>query len=126
MNEKGKKKIALVADNEGSSYDMVRLTLERQGHEVHFAMDAKRGLELVNVHQPSAVIIDLESGASRAAILQAMAKDSRRAPVPVAVLVSENEGGGLQSIAPRLCWFITRPVSNDDLLKQIDYMLSLA
>jgi CheY-like chemotaxis protein len=51
--------VIVVADDDADILDLVALTLQRDGHIVHRALDGEEALELVQREQPDVVVLDV-------------------------------------------------------------------
>jgi CheY-like chemotaxis protein len=77
----------LVIDDEPDVRWLIRMSLERAGHEVIDAEDGLRGVALAQRQRPEIIVLDLMMPVMDGyAVLDALAKDARTASVPVVVL----------------------------------------
>ena len=77
----------LVIDDEPDVRWLIRMSLERAGHEVIDAEDGLRGVALAQRQRPEIIVLDLMMPVMDGyAVLDALAKDARTANVPVVVL----------------------------------------
>jgi CheY-like chemotaxis protein len=77
----------LVIDDEPDVRWLIRMSLERAGHEVIDAEDGLRGVALAQRQRPQIIVLDLMMPVMDGyAVLEALAKDDRTASVPVVVL----------------------------------------
>jgi CheY-like chemotaxis protein len=77
----------LVIDDEPDVRWLIRMSLERAGHEVLDAEDGLRGVALAQRQRPEIIVLDLMMPVMDGyAVLDALAKDARTAQVPVVVL----------------------------------------
>ncbi len=54
----------LIVDQSDDSRDVIRMALERRGVEIFEAPSAQAGLEMLRLHRPDVVVLDLESEAA--------------------------------------------------------------
>jgi CheY-like chemotaxis protein len=77
----------LVIDDEPDVRWLIRMSLERAGHEVIDAEDGLRGVALAQRQRPEIIVLDLMMPVMDGyAVMEALAKDERTASVPVVVL----------------------------------------
>jgi len=77
----------LVIDDEPDVRWLIRMSLERAGHEVLVAEDGLRGIALAQKQRPEIIVLDLMMPVMDGyAVLAELAKDPRTAEVPVVVL----------------------------------------
>lgn len=77
----------LVIDDEPDVRWLIRMSLERAGHEVIDAEDGLRGIALAQKQHPEIIVLDLMMPVMDGyGVLAELAKDPRTASVPVVVL----------------------------------------
>ena len=77
----------LVIDDEPDVRWLIRMSLERAGHEVIDAVDGLRGIALSMKQRPEIIVLDLMMPVMDGyGVLAELAKDPRTASVPVVVL----------------------------------------
>jgi twitching motility two-component system response regulator PilH len=77
----------LVIDDEPDVRWLIRMSLERAGHEVIDAEDGLRGIALATKQHPEVIVLDLMMPVMDGyGVLAELAKDPRTASVPVVVL----------------------------------------
>jgi CheY-like chemotaxis protein len=106
----------LVIDDEPDVRWLLRLSLERVGHEVILAEDGLRGVAMAQRQRP-----DVIDGYG---VLDALGKDARTAALPVLVLtakaIPEEEARVTGAGAKR---FLTKPFDPDDLAGELERLL---
>ncbi len=116
----------LVIDDEPDVRWLLRLSLERIGHEVLLAEDGLRGVAMAQRQRPDAIILDLMMPVMDGyGVLDALAKDGRTSKVPVLVLTAKaiptEEERVTQAGARR---FVTKPFDPLDLARELDLLLA--
>jgi CheY-like chemotaxis protein len=115
----------LVIDDEPDVRWLLRLSLERVGHEVILAEDGLRGVAMAQRQRPDAIVLDLMMPVMDGyGVLDALAKDGRTAALPVLVLtakaIPEEEARVTGAGAKR---FLTKPFDPDDLAGEVERLL---
>lgn len=111
----------LVIDDEPDVRWLIRVSLERAGHEVLVAEDGLRGVALAMKQHPEAIVLDLMMPVMDGyGVLAELAKDPRTAGVPVLVLsaraIPEEAGKATDAGARR---FLEKPFDPDDLIREL-------
>jgi len=111
----------LVIDDEPDVRWLLRVSLERAGHEVLVAEDGLRGVAIAMKQHPEAIVLDLMMPVMDGyGVLAELAKDPRTADVPVLVLsaraIPEEAGKATQAGARR---FLEKPFDPDDLVREL-------
>ena len=115
----------LVIDDEPDVRWLLRLSLEREGHEVLLAEDGLRGVAMAQRQKPDVIVLDLMMPVMDGyGVLGSLADDPRTAKVPVLVLTAKAVPGEEDTIlglgARR---FLTKPFDPDDLATELDLLL---
>jgi twitching motility two-component system response regulator PilH len=115
----------LVIDDEADVRWLLRISLERVGHEVILAEDGLRGVAMAQRQRPDAIVLDLMMPVMDGyGVLDALAKDGRTAALPVLVLtakaIPEEEDRVTRAGAKR---FLTKPFDPDDLAGELERLL---
>jgi CheY-like chemotaxis protein len=115
----------LVIDDEPDVRWLLRLSLERVGHEVILAEDGLRGVAMAQRQRPDAIVLDLMMPVMDGyGVLEALAKDGRTAALPVLVLtakaIPEEEERVTRAGARR---FLTKPFDPEDLAGELEDLL---
>jgi CheY-like chemotaxis protein len=80
----------LVIDDEPDVRWLLRLSLERVGHEVLLAEDGLRGVAMAQRQRPDVIVLDLMMPVMDGyGVLEALAKDGRTSALPVLVLTAK-------------------------------------
>jgi CheY-like chemotaxis protein len=112
----------LVIDDEPDVRWLLRVTLERVGHEVILADDGLRGVAMAQKQRPDAIVLDLMMPVMDGyGVLDALAKDDRTVEVPVLVLtakaIPDEEERVTEAGARR---FVTKPFDPNDLVRELE------
>jgi CheY-like chemotaxis protein len=115
----------LVIDDEPDVRWLLRLSLERVGHEVLLAEDGLRGVAMAQRQKPDAIVLDLMMPVMDGyGVLDALAKDTRTAHLPVLVLtakaIPDEEERVTRAGARR---FVTKPFDPNDLAGELHRLL---
>ena len=118
----------LVIDDEPDVRWLIRMSLERAGHEVLDAEDGLRGVAIAMKQHPDVIVLDLMMPVMDGyGVLAELAKDPRTADVPVLVLsaraIPEEAERATQAGARR---FLEKPFDPDDLADELAEVLRRA
>jgi CheY-like chemotaxis protein len=116
----------LVIDDEPDVRWLLRMSLEQVGHEVLLAEDGLRGVAMAQRQKPDAIVLDLMMPVMDGyGVLEALAKDTRTAHLPVLVLtakaIPDEEERVTRAGARR---FVTKPFDPNDLAGELDRLLA--
>jgi two-component system chemotaxis response regulator CheY len=116
----------LVIDDEPDVRWMLRLSLERLGHEVLLAEDGLRGVAMAQRQKPDVVVLDLMMPVMDGyGVLDAMQRDPRTSRLPILVLTAkalpDEEERVTEAGARR---FVTKPFDPLDLAKALEELLA--
>jgi len=115
----------LVIDDEPDVRWLIRVSLERAGHEVLVAEDGLRGVALAMKQHPDIIVLDLMMPVMDGyGVLAELAKDPRTANVPVLVLSARaipEEAERATSAGARR--FLEKPFDPDDLASELADLL---
>jgi CheY-like chemotaxis protein len=115
----------LVIDDEPDVRWLIRMSLERAGHEVIDAEDGLRGIALAMKQRPEIIVLDLMMPVMDGyGVLAELAKDPRTAGVPVVVLsaraIPDEAERAVGAGARR---FLEKPFDPDLLASELDDLL---
>ena len=115
----------LVIDDEPDVRWLIRVSLERAGHDVLIAEDGLRGIALAMKQRPEVIVLDLMMPVMDGyGVLAELAKDPRIAAVPVLVLsaraLPEEAERATKAGARR---FVEKPFDPDDLASELADLL---
>jgi CheY-like chemotaxis protein len=116
----------LVIDDEPDVRWLLRVHLERAGHEVLVAEDGLRGIAVAQKQRPEIIVLDLMMPVMDGyAVLAELAKDPRTVDVPVVVLSAKaipEEAG--RAIGAGALKFLEKPFDPDELTQEVDALLA--
>jgi CheY-like chemotaxis protein len=115
----------LVIDDEPDVRWLIRMSLERAGHEVIDAEDGLRGIALAMKQRPEIIVLDLMMPVLDGyGVLAELSKDPRTAAVPVVVLsaraIPDEAERAAEAGARR---FLEKPFDPDELAIELDALL---
>jgi len=115
----------LVIDDEPDVRWLLRISLERVGHEVILAEDGLRGVAMAQRQKPDAIVLDLMMPVMDGyGVLDALSKDGRTSSLPVLVLtakaIPEEEERVTKAGARK---FLTKPFDPNDLADELEQLL---
>ncbi len=115
----------LVIDDEPDVRWLIRMSLERAGHEVIDAEDGLRGIALAMKQRPEIIVLDLMMPVMDGyGVLEELAKDPRTASVPVVVLLARaipEEAERAAAAGARR--FLEKPFDPDELAIELGELL---
>jgi CheY-like chemotaxis protein len=115
----------LVIDDEPDVRWLLRLSLEREGHEVILAEDGLRGVAMAQRQKPDVIVLDLMMPVMDGyGVLETLGRDARTAHVPVLVLTAKAipaEEERVSLLGARR--FLTKPFDPQDLAKELEGLL---
>jgi CheY-like chemotaxis protein len=116
----------LVIDDEPDVRWLLRVHLERAGHEVLVAEDGLRGIAVAQKQRPGIIVLDLMMPVMDGyAVLAELAKDPRTVDVPVVVLSAKaipDEAD--RAIGAGALKFLEKPFDPDELTQEVDALLA--
>jgi CheY-like chemotaxis protein len=115
----------LVIDDEPDVRWLIRMSLERAGHEVIDAEDGLRGIAMATKQRPEIIVLDLMMPVMDGyGVLAELAKDPRTASVPVVVLSARAiPDEAERAVEAGACRFLEKPFDPDLLTHELDDLL---
>src|SRR5579859_5962653 len=116
----------LVIDDDAGLRQMIKLMLEREGHQAVLAENGQTGLQSAMSELPDVAIIDLMMpGLSGYDVTRQLRADPRTAKLPVLVLTARNQPMDRQmALGVGANAFMSKPVSSRDLHARLNEILS--
>jgi CheY-like chemotaxis protein len=116
----------LVIDDEPDVRWVLRLSLERAGHEVIMAEDGLRGVAMAQRQRPDVIVLDLMMPVMDGyGVLEALGRDDRTNHLPVLVLTAKAFPEEAERVAEAGArGFMTKPFEPADLASTLEGMLS--
>ncbi len=118
----------LVIDDDASLLQMVRLMLEREGHQVALAESGEEGLAEALDQSPDLAIIDLMMpGMSGYSVTRALRADARTEKLPILILTARGQPMDRQmAIEAGANAHLAKPITAKELVGRINEILSQA
>ena len=116
----------LVIDDEPDVRWVLRLSLERAGHEVIMAEDGLRGVAMAQRRRPDAIVLDLMMPVMDGyGVLDALGRDDRTRKLPVLVLTAKALPEEEERVTGAgALMFMTKPFEPVDLTTALEGMLA--
>jgi len=114
------KKILLVEDNP-MNRQLVQFILKSEGYIVHEARDGQEALELVKVHLPDLILMDLQlPGMDGFTTTRIIKEDTATKHIPVVALTAYAMSGDAERAMEAGCEaYITKPIDPDEFPKMV-------
>jgi DNA-binding response OmpR family regulator/MinD-like ATPase involved in chromosome partitioning or flagellar assembly len=118
----------LVIDDDASLLQMVRLMLEREGHEVLLAEGGEEGLNVAFTQSPDLAVIDLMMpGMSGYSVTRALRADPRTQNLPILILTARGQPMDRQmALDAGANAHMTKPVTSKELMARINEVTSVS
>lgn len=115
----------LLIDDDINLLQMVKLMLERVGHQVETAKDGAKGLEMAAQTQPELAIIDvMMSGLSGYDVVRKLREDPRTASLPVVILTARSQPMDKEmALEAGANAFLSKPVTAQELTERVDAVI---
>jgi CheY-like chemotaxis protein len=115
----------LVIDDDVNLLQMVRLMLERVGHEVETARAGEKGIEMAGQLQPELAIIDvMMPELSGYDVVRRMREDPRTARIPIVILTARSQPMDKHmALEAGANSFLSKPVSSQELTDRVAAVL---
>jgi len=105
----------LVVDDEAAMRDLLRIVLEKEGHEVLTANDGVRGLSLATSRDPDLVISDIKMpGLDGVGLLAGLRQQGRDMPVIMITAYADSESA-IQAMKQGAYDYLTKPFKMDEI-----------
>jgi CheY-like chemotaxis protein len=115
----------LVVDDDVNLLQMVRLMLERVGHEVETAREGEKGIGLAGELQPDLAIIDvMMPELSGYDVVRRMREDPKTARIPIVILTARSQPMDKHmALSAGANSFLSKPVSAQELTERVSAVL---
>jgi CheY-like chemotaxis protein len=112
----------LLVDDDPTTVEILRLFLEREGHDVASAPDGGEALRYLREHgPPRLILLDLSMpGLDGCGFLEALARQAHWSVIPVVVVTGRADVSAQQVIDLGADGLLRKPVDPDDLLAVVD------
>jgi len=121
-------RVAVVAEDEPPVQALIRTCLEMDGWEVHTADDGAEAVELVTVHDPVLVVLDIMMPGTdgRTACERIRANDEGDERVIVMLTALNEEGDIIEGVMSGADDYITKPFEADELAQRCERFVAAA
>ena len=115
----------LIVDDEPMTRKLLRLMLTRANYQVFEASDGYEALEAVTTHGPDAVLLDvMMPGMNGYTVCSHLRSQKQTAQLPIIMLSARGDSEGIQqAMAVGASLFMTKPITPNDLLAQLQKLL---
>ena len=115
----------LLIDDDTNLLQMVKLMLQRVGHEVQTASDGEKGIAMAADSQPDLAIIDvMMPGLSGYDVVRRMREDTRTARIPIVILTARSQPMDKHmALEAGANAFLSKPVTSQELIDRVDAVL---
>jgi CheY-like chemotaxis protein len=116
----------LLIDDDASLLQMVRLMLEREGHQVVVAEGGEEGIAAAQTHSPDLAIVDLMMpGMSGYGVTRAFRNSARTAALPILILTARGQPMDRQmALEAGANAYLAKPISSKELIGKITDILA--
>ena len=113
--------MVVVADDDADILDLVALTLERAGHQVHRARDGEEALELIRERSPDVAVLDVAMPRlERLELTRLLRDDPGTRGVRVVLLTARVQDGGAEAgLAAGANDYVRKPFSPRELQARV-------
>ncbi len=118
----------LIIDDSPTDVRVFTTLLEKSGYRVSSASNAEDGIEQVKSHKPDLVIMDvIMPGMNGFQATRTLSRDETTAHVPILIITTKSmETDRVWGLRQGARDFVTKPVSEKELLARIDKLLDEA
>ncbi len=115
----------LLIDDDFNLLQMVKLMLERVGHQVEIAKDGEKGIMMAAQNQPDLAIIDvMMPGLSGYDVVRKLRNDPLTARIPIIILTARSQPMDKQmALEAGANAFLSKPVTAQELIDRVDAVL---
>lgn len=114
----------LIADDQATSRELVRVALEHFGYEVYEARDAAETLSTARKLKPDLIILDTHLHAHDGSVIASIRREPDLATVPVVALAgSARQADHERALAAGFSGWLAKPIHIQGLLKESERLL---
>lgn len=116
----------LVTEDEQYIYKMLEFRLNTLGHDISLATDGEKALELVGLHRPDLVLLDVMMPVMGGfQVLRRLKEDEETSNIPVIMLSAKGQEEDIVTGLEHGAFdYITKPFSFPELIARIDRALA--
>lgn len=115
----------LLIDDDSNLLQMVKLMLERVGHQVTTSTEGERGIQMAATNKPELAIIDvMMPGLSGYDVVRRMREDRATAQIPIIILTARSQPMDKQmALEAGANAFLSKPITSYELTSRVEAVL---
>jgi len=119
-----KENILVIEDNEQNLY-LVRFILEKNGYQVHAAMDGRTGIDMADQLKPDLILLDIQLPVMDGyAVAQNLRANPQLSSIPIVAVTSHAMVGDRdKAIAAGCNGYIEKPINPDTFMSEVELHL---
>ncbi|MEN6508068.1 MAG: response regulator [Smithella sp.] len=119
-----KENILVIEDNEQNLY-LVRFILEKNGYQVHAAMDGRTGIDMADQLKPDLILLDIQLPVMDGyAVAQNLRSNPQLSSIPIIAVTSHAMVGDRdKAIAAGCNGYIEKPINPDTFMSEVELHL---
>ncbi|PKN18951.1 MAG: response regulator [Deltaproteobacteria bacterium HGW-Deltaproteobacteria-6] len=119
-----KRNILVIEDNEQNLY-LVRFILEKNGYQVHAAMDGEAGIDMANQLKPDLILLDIQLPVMDGyAVAQNLRANPQLSGTPIVAVTSHAMVGDREKAMQVGCnGYIEKPINPDTFMAEVELHL---
>ncbi|MHB8137384.1 MAG: response regulator [Smithellaceae bacterium] len=116
--------ILVIEDNEQNLY-LVRFILEKNGYQVHAAMDGRTGIDMADQLKPDLILLDIQLPVMDGyAVAQNLRANPQLSSIPIVAVTSHAMVGDRdKAIAAGCNGYIEKPINPDTFISEVELHL---
>ena len=116
--------ILVIEDNEQNLY-LVRFILEKNGYQVHAAMDGRTGIDMADQLKPDLILLDIQLPVMDGyAVAQNLRSNPQLSSIPIIAVTSHAMVGDRdKAIAAGCNGYIEKPINPDTFMSEVELHL---
>jgi two-component system, cell cycle response regulator DivK len=117
--------ILVIEDNEQNLY-LVRFILEKNGYQVHAAMDGQAGIDMANQLKPDLILLDIQLPVMDGyAVAQNLRLNPQLSSIPIVAVTSHAMVGDREKAMQVGCnGYIEKPINPDTFMEEVELHLT--
>jgi len=122
-----KKNILVIEDNEQNLY-LVRFILEKNGYQVHAAMDGQAGIDMAAQLKPDLILLDIQLPVMDGyAVAKNLSANPELSSIPIVAVTSHAMVGDRDKALEVGCkGYIEKPIDPDTFVQEVEFHLMKA
>lgn len=116
--------ILVIEDNEQNLY-LVRFILEKNGYQVHAAMDGKTGIDMAVQLKPDLILLDIQLPVMDGyAVARNLRANLQTSGIPIVAVTSHAMVGDRDKVLEIGCnGYIEKPINPDTFMEEVEFHL---